>query len=196
MGKFTDLYSKVEEMAQDLFNENKEDFFEAVRDEGTSFDYYEFFSDKVHEDVDREFIYTGLVDCAEIIENAQEVETDSGLWDGQEPEDAIKTMAFFTLRNEVMLELRSVISSELDYRKDELAGEIESLDSDANFNKERLEKAQERFEEIEDDEQYEDEAEALEGEIDALQAEIDATDEQISDLEEMVNSIDDLQASL
>lgn len=196
MGKFTNLYQKVEELAKDLFAENEEDFFEKLKEQGTNFDYEDYFGDKAHEDIDREFIYVGLVDSAEIIEGAQSVETDSGLWEGQDPEAAILTMAFFTLKNEVMSELRDIVRGELENKKDELEGEMNNLENDRQFNKERMQAKGKRFTEIEDDEEYEDEAEELEEEITGLQDELDAIDEQVSDLEDFIYVIDELHDNI
>lgn len=186
----TNYFSNVEELAQDIFNESKEEFFEQVRDFGSNIDLYDFFDEKVHEEVDREFIYMGLVECAYIIESSNNVEDDSGLWEGQEPKKAIETMAFFSLRNDVHAELKSVISDELDSKRSELEAIIDEIDTDRSIYSQDLQKAQERFEEIEEDEDSEDEAEELEGTIESLQQSLDGADETISEYEDFIFNID------
>jgi hypothetical protein len=58
-----------------------------------------------------------LSDAAFVIENSRNVEDDSGLWQGQDPQDAIKSQAAFTFANDVRSEIEDIyeqIKSEYD----------------------------------------------------------------------------------
>jgi hypothetical protein len=72
----------------------------------------EMFRDHVvHESCDSSFIYGGLVEWAQCIEQLSEYqETDSGLWDGCDAEKQIMSMAFYTFYNAVMSALADVLT--------------------------------------------------------------------------------------
>jgi len=111
----------IEEMAEDFIAYYKEEITEMIKenkdkDEGYIFDeviYQKWdITDKIHEWLDSDWYgflrsdfldecKTQLSSCAEIIDSVHEIETDSGLWDGQEPEEAIMTKAFFSVRNDL-----------------------------------------------------------------------------------------------
>ncbi|MFA5127816.1 MAG: hypothetical protein WC457_02300 [Patescibacteria group bacterium] len=56
----------------------------------------------LHDLVDRSLTWQqGLRECEIILDNCEEVETDSGLWEKLEPTEAIRSQAFFTYKNEV-----------------------------------------------------------------------------------------------
>jgi len=60
---------------------------------------------------------TELSSAVKVIEESNEVETDSGLWEGKEPEDAIITQAFATAENDLYFELEDRIKQLIRDRK-------------------------------------------------------------------------------
>jgi hypothetical protein len=103
--------NEVKDLAESCFEELKDTALE----EGC-FDLWELENHYrldyvIHETVDGSSlaIYMDLHDAADIIEYADNEETDSGLWDGQDPEEAIKTKAFFTLRADVYSKVEEML---------------------------------------------------------------------------------------
>ena len=100
MGKFSNYHQYVREQARNFRNEYINELLDEIHEGST--DAYEFIQDsKLHEWCDNDFIYVGLLDSAEILDQSDYVETDFGLWDGQEPRDAIETQAFYTYRRDL-----------------------------------------------------------------------------------------------
>ena len=60
---------------------------------------------------------TELSSAVKVIEESNEVETDSGLWEGKEPEDAIMSQAFATAGNDLYFELEERIKQMIEDRK-------------------------------------------------------------------------------
>ena len=74
--------------------------------------------------VDKEY---DLTEAAQLLrELSDQKETDSGLWDGLEPEKAISAQAAFTYGNAVLSEWRDLIEA-INDRWDEVSGEFDSL---------------------------------------------------------------------
>lgn len=96
---------EVRKEAVDFIEEMMDEFIDAMQNEN---DY--FFENDVE---DRFFecvcdrLYT-LTDAAFVIENSDNVETDSGLWEGQEPAEALETQAAFTFSNDVHSEVEEI----------------------------------------------------------------------------------------
>lgn len=65
----------------------------------------------MHEHIESSLTWQqGLIDSGKIINYFSEYEdTDSGLWEGQQPEEAINTKAFFTYKNAVQSEMQDFI---------------------------------------------------------------------------------------
>lgn len=93
----------IEKEAIDFIIEHEDMFKEAIVDEiESTYDISEF-DTALHENItDR--AYT-LMDAAFVIENSDNPEDDSGMWEGQEPEKALKTQAAYTFRNNVDTEI-------------------------------------------------------------------------------------------
>jgi hypothetical protein len=105
-------------------------------------------------------------------------ETDSGLWEGQQPKEAIGTCAAFTYGNAVYSEWTDLI--------DELNGEAETIIDDYNDQISDAEEALEAAEtaENDDDEDYDGPSvEEAEEKIDQLKA------EKTADLEALIDRI-------
>jgi hypothetical protein len=130
---------EVKDLAESCF----EDFKETALEEGC-FDLWELESNHgldsvIHETVDGSSlaIYMDLHDAADIIKYADNEETDSGLWDGQDPEEAIKTKAFFTLRADVYSKVEEMLKDleeeqdiNLDNAKDTVLESMQNLTLD------------------------------------------------------------------
>ncbi len=127
MSKFENYYEYIGEEAK-IFTD---DFFDELFDNIKEGDIYihDFIDQNLHDWADNDFIYVGLLEGAEILDQSEEVETDSGLWEGQEPEDAVVTKAFFTYKNDMMNEIKSLITQRL---TDELNHLNNQIDNDKN----------------------------------------------------------------
>lgn len=65
---------------------------------------------QLHDEVESSLTWQqGLRECAIILENAEHEETDSGLWQGLPPLEAIRIMAFFTYKAEVFAKGQALI---------------------------------------------------------------------------------------
>ena len=126
MGQFANYKEYIENEAKSFVNEYENELLDEVKNGNT--DVYEFINDyRVYEWIDNDFIYVDLIDSAEILEQSDNVETDSGLWEGKEPAEAIKTQAFFTYRNDLSSKVMSMFESVLQDKLDELEERLEEL---------------------------------------------------------------------
>jgi hypothetical protein len=127
--KFENYYGYVEEEARRFVDEYLEESLESIEEGNT--DMHMFIDDyRLHEWCDNDFIYVGLSDSAEILEQSNDVEEDSGLWEGLEPREAIKTQAFFTYRSDMYFEVKELFESELEDKIESLQNEYSSLEED------------------------------------------------------------------
>ena len=119
----------VEEIATDFVEEYKQELTEIIKENKDKTSDYIFdeaiyqkwdLNDKIHEWIDtawygilRDDAFNGFntefLTCAFIIEQSENTETDTGLWESQEPQEAIMTQAFFSLRNDVYFEVEKKI---------------------------------------------------------------------------------------
>lgn len=93
--------SIVEKEAYDFITDNWNDFILEALMEGNDFDRNDIdgLDDAWHSQItDKAY---NLTDAAFIIENSGNVETDRGLWEGQEPSDALSAQAAYTFSNDV-----------------------------------------------------------------------------------------------
>lgn len=195
MGKFSNYYSYVNEQAKDLFDDNRSSFFSSIED--SDIDVYDFFDSEVHNWVDSDLIYIDLHDCADILESSNEVESDSGLWEGQDPIKAIEAMAFFTYRNDLMAAVKEVAEEELEEKKKDVEGDIENIESDKKFLEDKKDKLESEQADLDDeDEDSEEEYDRLEQKIDEIGIDIDLAEEKISELEYFVQYIEDTIKSI
>jgi hypothetical protein len=109
----SEYYKEVKDMAESCFEEMKET---AIEEE--CFDLWELennhgFVSLIHETLDSSAIaiYMDLTDAAEILKYCNYEETDSGLWEGQDPEEAIKTKAFFSMRQDIYEEVENMLEN-------------------------------------------------------------------------------------
>lgn len=196
MANFSNLNAKVQELATNIMDEHRDYLFEQAEQGEANFDWTAFFYDIVHEEVDREFIYVGLVDCAEIIEQAEHIETDAGLWEGLDPEAAINAMAFYTLKNEVMSELRGIVVDEIDEKRDLLEKEIEEVEDSISFKEEELASMKAELEELELDEEDEEQTTSLKHDIYEVSDELEELNDTLSDLENFMYNLETIRKAV
>lgn len=126
MGQFANYKEYVDNEARSFVDEYEDELLYEIKNGNT--DVYEFVNDyRVHEWVDNDFIYVDLIDSAEILEQSDNIETDFGLWEGQEPVEAIKTQAFFTYKNDLSDKVISIFESVLQDKLNELEERLEKL---------------------------------------------------------------------
>lgn len=163
MGQFSNYYEYVEKEAKSFVEDNELDLIDEIEDGNT--DVNEYIHDyRLHEWVDSDFIYVDLMDCAEILEQSNEVETDSGLWEGLEPRKAIETQAFFTYRNDLGFEVESQFKDILERKLEEVESDLDELREEWNDEKDEVKS-------------------------DAIQEDIDNLEEFIGYLEDAIDSI-------
>lgn len=172
MRRFEDYDDKVKKTAEGLVEDYRLDLIEEITDRG-AVELQEFFNGIVHDHVDTEFIQVDLHDCVDIIVNGHNVETDSGLWEGEEPEEALETKAFYTYRQDLLEETIVEAKQDLqDHVLDDLEYDLEELEDN-------LEELEDRLEELEvEDDGY-----------DELEEELHDVEEQISKLQELIEAV-------
>jgi hypothetical protein len=151
MSEFQNYYGYISDQAKMFVDEHKEDIIVEIRDGNT--DVYDMLSDsRIHEWVDNDFIYVDLVDSAHIIEQSDNVETDWGLWEGQEPMEAIKSQAFFTYRNDLLYSVKDLMEEELESELTKLQEDLETLQEELGDidDEEEKEEREEEIGELED----------------------------------------------
>lgn len=150
MGQFTNYREYVEKEAKSFVEEFEVDLVDEIKaGNDDARDYvYDY---RLHEWVDNDFIYVDLKDSAEILEQSDNVETDSGLWEGLEPEKAIEAQAFYTYRNDLGEEIMEKFKDILERKLDEVDSNLDELKEEWN------------------DEQDEDKSDELQEEIDKLE---------------------------
>lgn len=95
-------YERIVEKEAREFIENHEDIIKtAIVDDEDNFMEIDGIETGIHENAE-DRAYT-LSDAAFVIDNSDNVENDSGIWEGYEPYAAIKTQATYTFRNDVRI---------------------------------------------------------------------------------------------
>jgi hypothetical protein len=132
-------YSKdITQEAKDFIEQHEDDIKEAIKNDA-EWDYndMEFLDSSWHSDiVDRSY---SLEDAAYIVENSDNTESDSGLWEGQEPRDALVTQAAYSYANDVWFECQRIYDEmKSDYQDRKINDDDETnedIDIDAENNK-------------------------------------------------------------
>jgi len=140
----SNYYGLVNEEADTFFKDNIDDIIDAIEND---YNFFEIIDDNLHAFVDSTFIYVGLKEAAVIIEESSNVEEDSGLWEGQQPEDAIVTKAFFTFKNDLREEVLEMVANELKDKIAKIEERIEEIEYDEYYDEEEKEAAIEYLEE-------------------------------------------------
>lgn len=107
-----------------------------------------------------------MIDAAELIDQLDEFEeTDSGLWEGQQPKEAISTCAAFTYGNAVMSEWTDLIK--------EINDEAETIISDFADEETNLQEEIDELNDQADDAESEEEADDYRRQAENKQADLD-----------------------
>lgn len=137
-------YGVVNEQAELFISDYIDDIMDAIENE---YNFFEIIDDNLHEFVDNAFIYVGLKEAAVIIEESYNEETDGGLWEGQQPEDAIVTKAFFTFKNDLREKVLDMVDQELEDKIAEIEERIEEIEYDEDYDEAEKEAAIDELEE-------------------------------------------------
>jgi chromosome segregation ATPase len=182
--KYENYYSYVEKDARNFLDQYYDGFLAEIKEGNT--DAYNLIDDdnKLHEWTDD---YLDLRDAVEILEQSNNVEEDSGLWEGLEPVRAVESMAFWTLKNDLNSEIREQFKARLEDDKDvvndklaDLENKLESIQTKRNDIMVELEELQSL-----------DEDDDSEAKIESLEEEIEQFDDEISDVEDAIAEIKD-----
>lgn len=194
--KFKYYGNYVQEGARSFVDEHLDEALNEIAEGNTNMS--EFIDDsRLHEWIDNDFIYHDLMDSALILEQSDNVETDSGLWEGQEPRDAIKTQAFFTFRTDMYLEIKDIFKDELDEKQAEFEKNIEKLEEEIEELKEAMEEKQNEIieKDVEDEDYNEFEVDILEF-VKQSTTKQEEIEEQVEKLQEQVDNLDDAKSNM
>ena len=102
-----DVYEDAVDIICDAENELIEELSESLKNSNADADNIigSVLEDRIYE---HEY-YLDSDDAKEVIELADEVETDTGLWEGSDMDDALITQARYTLQNELRSTVRSIV---------------------------------------------------------------------------------------
>lgn len=129
--------------AKDFLSNNEDMIKEAIKN-GADWDYNDIDSldENWHcEITDRSY---SLEDAAYIISHADNVETDSGLWEGQDPQDALRAQAAYSYANDVWFECERIFKEMKDEYEEDRDHE-EDHEEDENFNTDKMEEENDKL---------------------------------------------------
>lgn len=170
---YSNYHEKVRSDTGDFVNEYFDDFLQSVKD-GEKADFHDYIDgdNKLHEHIDQ---YLDLREAVDILEQCENEETDSGLWEGLPPKEAVTAMAFWSFKADVYKEIKSMFEEKLNDELVELESKLDSMHDKL-----------EELEEINTDEGYN---EKLEEEIDNWKDEIEKIEEQITNINSVIDDI-------
>lgn len=184
MSEFKNYDQYVSTEAKNVVDEYKVSIVEELQ--SGKLDIYDFFDEKVHDWVDNDLIYIDLHDCANILEQSDNKETDSGLWEGLEPMKAIEAQAFFTYRNDLHIAVKAVVEDYLEDLVEETEDKIGNLESLIRSKKEEIEELTGEQEILDDDET---EYAIFEDKINTATLELEDYQEALEELEDYLDNI-------
>lgn len=193
MSKFENYYNHVNEEAEGFVEQYLEDFIHDISNGSTDVDSLLDDDGKLHEYCDQ---YIDLRDAVEILEQSNNVEEDSGLWESLSPIEAVESMGFWTFKNDMRDAVREQLEAKLEEKKSELESELEDLEKTKLELDEKFEELEEKRDELDElDEMNEDEQkwyDEIETKIRELEKErLDENEEDIEDvIETMGYTID------
>jgi hypothetical protein len=149
--QFENYDSYLQGEAENFFDEYKNNLDSDIKD--GKIEVYDYFDDRIHEWTDTEFSRgIDLVDCALILDQSDNVETDSGLWEGQEPRKAIETQAFFTYRYDLFSAVKCLTEEYLQELMDKYLALADDVQSRIDSQKEKVERLTGELEVLDEDE--------------------------------------------
>lgn len=161
--------------AEDFVNQYFDTFLENIKDMGSqNFDSYVNDDGKLHETIDQ---YLDLEDAVTIIENCSEEETDSGLWEGLSPKEAIVSMAFWSYKNDMYFRIKELFEERINEVINEELNKLEHLET-------RLGELEELFEGLDEDDNR---IESVDDKITDLRDKIDNINEYIGELNDSID---------
>lgn len=116
-----DYRKEVESEAKDFIDNHEDDIKESILEGNTDIDdvkphggLYEDFREECQPSYD-------LEDAAFVIKNCDNEESDSGIWEGQEPEDAIISKAIYSFQNDVWEKIREIFEEMVSEYENQIA---------------------------------------------------------------------------
>ena len=106
----------VYEIAKDTFSDMENEIKDAIIDGDECPECYEQVENGCNN-------YPSLTEAAEIIDNCENEETDTGLWEGQQPEEALKSKAFWCQRNDAIADFCDLFNEVKDKYEEEAENE-------------------------------------------------------------------------
>jgi predicted ribosome quality control (RQC) complex YloA/Tae2 family protein len=179
--QFQNYQKFLQDDAENFVNEYWDKLLDEIKDGGIGkHDAWTFIDDDcyIHEHVDGHYI--DFDDAYWILKGCDDEETDSGLWEGQSPKDAIVTMAFFTYRAELTRAVAREFAARLEEYLEEQTAVLETLENEYN--------------------DLERKRDSMEGELDVLQGMSDEV-EQMSDadltrMDKLIADIDEISGEI
>lgn len=185
--KFSNYSEAVREDAQDFLDEYFDGFLSEIKD-GVRYASGLIDDDgKLHEHLDQSL---DLRESVDILEGSDNVETDSGLWEGLEPMRAIETQAFYTYKSDVNSTVREEMKERLESAQSEIQSQLDSEQAELDKANEKRESLCEELRSI-DEEEDEVRYNSIEQSIEELDEVIEGLEEKVSDLQTHVDNIED-----
>lgn len=193
MSKFENYYNHVNEEAEGFVEQYLEDFIHDISNGSTDVDSLLEDDGKLHEYCDQNIV---LRDAVEILEQSNNVEEDSGLWESLSPIEAVESMGFWTFKNDMRDAVREQLGDKLEEKKSELESELEDLEKTKLEIEEKMEELEEERDELDDldemDENEQKRYDEIETKIGELEKErLDDEEEDIEDVIEAMGYVID-----
>jgi prefoldin subunit 5 len=195
VGEFTNYYAKVTKESEELLDQWRNDLKDELELDKVDFDNY--FDDKIHDWADSEFVHVDLREAVDIIEGSSYEETDSGLWQGMEPERALETKAFFTFRFDLMEATRESFTSFLEDYFKELESEASDIGYDIDFLKSKVSDLNSEMDALDTtDPANDDKGDEIIYKIQDLEDEIDGFQKDLEKIQDLMDNVDNTMDDL
>lgn len=181
MSRYVQYWETLSKDAGDFVSDYWDMFLEKVKDGETDLHDFISYDGKLEDSMES---YLDLRDSVEILEQCNNEETDTGLWEGMsEPRAIISAMAFWSLRNDLYEEVKERFETALE-------NELEKAQEGLDYAEKELERLQNNLSNLdEEDEEDEEEISSLQDEIEELEEEIDYLEEYIDNLQSAIDEI-------
>ena len=117
----------IEQNARDFIEDHEDEITKGILEESEFYDLNEL-DDAIRE----EEFYFSLEDAVQVIQTSDNTEEDRGLWEGQQPEEALITKATYTAQNDLRIKIKELY--------DEMKEAFQNQISELTENKEQPEK--------------------------------------------------------